>query len=101
MKKNLLMKKNHKILRIKVDDRENAKKNAAGIDLVRVWITAPSKEIADACYEDGRKMVIALLEKAKKDRTIVLTTHFMDEADQTEDGMIILHQPQKISSSTS
>ena len=63
------LKKNHKILRIKVDDRENAKKNAAGIDLVRVWITAPSKEIADACYEDGRKMVIALMEKAKKEAT--------------------------------
>ena len=60
------LKKNHKIMRIRVDDRENAKKNASGIDLVRVWITAPSKEIADACYQDGRKMVIALMEKAKK-----------------------------------
>ena len=60
------LKKNHNIMRIKVDDRSAAKKNAAGIELVRVWITAPSKEIADACYQDGRKMVIALMEKAKK-----------------------------------
>ena len=60
------LKKNHSIHRIKVDDRENAKKNASGVELVRVWITAPSQDIADACYQEGRQLVIALMEKAKK-----------------------------------
>ena len=61
------LKRNHSIERIKVDDRANAKKNSAGIELVRVWITAPSQDITDACYQEGRKMVIALMEKAKKE----------------------------------
>jgi hypothetical protein len=60
------LKKNHSIQRIKVDDRENSQKNSTGVALVRVWITAPTKASADACYEEGRQMVIALMEKAKK-----------------------------------
>ena len=61
------LKKNHSIQRIKVDDRANSQKNSSGIELVRVWITAPSKDIADACYQEGRQLVISLMEKAKKE----------------------------------
>jgi hypothetical protein len=63
------LKKNHRIQRIKVDDRDNSQKNAAGVALVRVWITAPTQDIADACYQEGRQLVIALMEKAKKEAT--------------------------------
>jgi hypothetical protein len=60
------LKENHPTCRIRVDDRSNAQTNAKGIRLVKVWITAPTKEKADACFNEARQMII---EKSKSSTT--------------------------------
>ena len=65
------LKENHPTCRIRVDDRSNAQTNAKGIRLVKVWITAPTKEKADACFNEARQMII---EKSKSSTTLTTST---------------------------
>lgn len=48
----------------------------------------------------ARKNVQSLLEKEKKERAILLTTHYMDEAERLGDWVFIMSHGQLVASGT-
>ena len=54
---------------------------AADLELTRLFIFVPSS-----------RAIWNLLSRKKQGRVIILTTHFMDEADQLGDRIAIMHQ---------
>lgn len=53
-------------------------------------------EPVSALDPEGRHQIIKLLEKLKKDTTILLSTHILHDADSICDDVIILHKGKKI-----